>query len=113
MRIRTGIRTGIRRRVDAIFSYCMEIRIAIRFVANRTGIRTGNRVRVDGPLKGGTLRYINATFSSVHHDVLAVLPPPHDVRPRVAARVARKRQISTLANHKVSVQISGGNVRRN
>jgi hypothetical protein len=49
MRIRTGIRTGIRTRVDAIFSYRTEIRMAIRFAANRTGIRMGNRIRVDGP----------------------------------------------------------------
>jgi hypothetical protein len=36
-------------RVDALFSYCTEIRIAIRFAANRKGIRMGNRIRVDGP----------------------------------------------------------------
>lgn len=34
--------------VDAFFSYCKEIRTAIRFVANRSGIRTENRIHVDG-----------------------------------------------------------------
>jgi hypothetical protein len=33
-------------RVDALFSYRTDNRIAIRFVANRTLIRMGNRVRV-------------------------------------------------------------------
>jgi hypothetical protein len=51
MRIRTPIRTLIRTRnritrVDTLFSYQTENRIAIRFAANRTG----NRIRVDGPL---------------------------------------------------------------
>jgi hypothetical protein len=53
---RMGNRTAIRKRVDAIFSYRVEIRIAIRFAANRMAIRTGNRIRVDGPLQVGDHR---------------------------------------------------------
>jgi hypothetical protein len=46
MMIRTGNRTAIRTREDAIFSYRTESRIPIRFAANRTGIR----FRIDGSL---------------------------------------------------------------
>jgi hypothetical protein len=45
-----GNRPAIRTRVDTIFSYRTEIRIAIRFAANRTAICVGNCIRVDGPL---------------------------------------------------------------
>jgi hypothetical protein len=38
---RMGNRTAIRMRVDAQYSYRTEIRIAIRFAANRTAIRMG------------------------------------------------------------------------
>jgi hypothetical protein len=48
--IRTGNRTAICMYVDAQYYYRTEIRIAIRFAANRTEIRIGNRIRVDGPL---------------------------------------------------------------
>jgi hypothetical protein len=47
---RIGNRTAIHTSVDGLFSYRKEIRIAIRFAANRTGIRAGNPIRVDGPL---------------------------------------------------------------
>jgi hypothetical protein len=46
---RTLIHTGFVFGVNALVSYRTEIRIAIRFAANRMGIRSGNRIRVDGP----------------------------------------------------------------
>jgi hypothetical protein len=46
---RTLIHTGFVLGVNALVSYRTEIRIAIRFAANRMGIRSGNRMRVDGP----------------------------------------------------------------
>jgi hypothetical protein len=49
--IRMRNRTAIRTRVDAIFSNRTEIRITIRFAANRTAIRIGNTIRVEGSLR--------------------------------------------------------------
>jgi hypothetical protein len=58
------VRAAIRTRVEAIFSYRVEILIAIRFAANRMVIRTGYRICVDSPLRqqGVTIKLLHILY---------------------------------------------------